>query len=681
MKFIKATVFFLLCFFSSEEYAQQSLSTKSTKAENMYFSGLREYDHGSYVQAIQLFKQAILEDSDFAEAWLLLGEIYETLKMPDSAITAYRNFAKINPAIHPRAFFNLATLEYSQGLYKESEQHFLDYLKYPIRSEDTKIKAQLSLQRTQTALNFVSNPVTFNPINLGDSINTEMDEYFPTLTVDQKTFVMTKRTKISDNSPSLSSRIFEGNDHRIAKNTSSARRNPNAITVSKKGMLPMPHFREDFFFSTFSEAHQIWGKASPMPSPLSSENNEGAQSISPDGRYLYFTGCLRESGKGSCDIYVSKKTGDSWGEPFNLLDPINTAAWESQPSIAPDGKTLYFSSNRGGGRGNSDIWYSVLQDNGLWSEPVNLGDSVNTGGSETSPFIHYDNHTLYFASDGHSGLGGKDLFYVRKKADGTWGTPINLGYPINSNKDEISLFVNSTGDMAYIASDRSGGKGGQDIYAFELYRDARPLAVSYVRGKLFDANSLSPLEAKFEIINLNTGKIIAGAESDEISGDFLVSLPSEGDYALNVSKDGYLFHSEHFDVGSIANQIKPKEIDVPLSEIKKGETMVLRNIFFETNKYELKSESTQELERLIKMMRENATLQIEISGHTDNSGSESLNQRLSENRAKSVYDFLILHGISASRLKYIGYGMSRPIASNDTEDGRAKNRRTEIKII
>jgi len=378
---------------------------------------------------------------------------------------------------------------------------------------------------------------------------------------------------------------------------------------------------------------------------------------------------------------VSRRVGDTWGRPFNLFGPINTRAWESQPSIAPDGRTLYFASNRPGGYGGQDIWMSVLQDDGMWSEPINLGDSINTGGNEGSPFIHYDNQTLYFVSDGHPGLGGMDIFYSRRKPDGTWGRPVNLGYPINSHKNEISFYVNSTGDMAYISSDRPGGKGGQDLYVFELYREARPLAVSYLQGRLFDAGSHLPLDARFEIINLRTGQVVARAESDMVSGDFLVSLPSDGSYALNISRDGYLFHSEHFELGSIANQIQPKAIDIPLAEIKQGESIVLRNIFFETNEFHLRPESTQELERLVRMMRENPSIRIEISGHTDNVGTESLNQRLSENRAKAVYDFLVSRGISSNRLKFAGYGMSKPIAPNDTEEGRAQNRRTEIQIL
>ncbi|MDR1951119.1 MAG: OmpA family protein, partial [Bacteroidales bacterium] len=607
--------------------------------------------------AISFFKDALKEDPNYAEAWLMLGEIYEQNNTPDSAILMYRKFVNLNPSIHPRAVHNLAALEYSQGFYEEAKKSFEKYLTFPIRSEETKANANKSLEKTRTAIKFKNDPVPFNPINLGDSINTFSDEYFPVLTVDQKTLIFTRRS-------------------RIEKITQQTTPRNTRVTVAQE-----TQYREDFYSSFFCDSPQTWSKAVRMPEPVTSEYNEGAQSISPDGRYLYFTGCNRPDGMGSCDIYVSRRVGDVWGRPFNLREPINTEAWESQPSIAPDGRTLYFASNRRGGKGGMDLWMSILQDDGMWSEPTNLGDSVNTGGNEGSPFIHYDNQTLYFVSDGHPGLGGYDIFYTRKKPDGTWGKPVNLGYPINTHKDEISFIVNSTGDMAYLSSDRPGGKGGQDIYTFELYREARPLAVSYLQGKLFDANNHLPLEAGFEITNLRTGQIVARVESDQISGDFLVPLPSDGNYALNISRDGYLFHSEHFELGDVANQIQPKIINVELTEIKKGESIVLKNIFFETNEFRLKPESTQELERLVKFMRENPSIRIEISGHTDNVGTESLNQRLSENRAKAVYDFLVNRGITSNRLTYAGYGMSKPIEPNDTEEGRAKNRRTEIQIL
>ncbi|MCL2027745.1 MAG: OmpA family protein [Bacteroidales bacterium] len=661
----KTTLFVLFCAITFASYSQsRTSSTRSGRAERLYNQGLDDYDQNKISTAISFFKDALKEDPNFSEVWLMLGEIYEQHNMTDSAIFAYRKFANLNPAIHPRAVHNLAVLEYSQGLYEEAEKSFLQYLTLPIRSEDVKARANASLEKVRIAMDFRNNPKPFDPTNLGDSINTDMDEYFPVTTVDQKTLIITRRTRTEVTPTPATNRL------NVFGRPATDVENDQKVV-----------FREDFYISTFDETEQTWSKAVRMPEPITSDFNEGAQSISPDGRELYFTGCNRPDGKGGCDIYVSKRVGDTWSRPFNLGSPVNTGAWESQPSIAPDGRTLYFASNRQGGKGGSDIWLTVLQDDGMWSEPENLGDSVNSTGNESSPYIHYDNQTLYFVSDGHPGLGGKDIFYTRKKSDGTWGTPVNLGYPINTHKDEISFFVNSKGDIAFLSSDRPGGKGKQDIYSFELYREARPLAVSYLQGKLFDASSQLPLDAKFEIINLRTGQIVASAESDEVSGDFLVPLPTDGDYALNISREGYLFHSEHFELGDIADQIKPKTIDVPLAEIKTGESIVLRNIFFETNDFGLKPESTQELERLVRMMRENPNIQIEISGHTDNVGSENLNQRLSENRAKAVYDFLIGRGVNSNRLRYKGYGMSKPIAPNDTEDGRAQNRRTEIQIL
>ena len=666
----KIGLILLLCALAFANFAQpRSLSTRSGRAERLYNEGLNEYDQKRYPTAISLFRDALREDPNFAEAWLMLGEIYEQNAIPDSAIIAYRRFAEIAPQIHPRALFNLGTLEFSQGFYEEAEQAFMKYLTFPIRSDEVRARAEASLQRARVAIRFRNNPVPFEPINLGDSINTEMDEYFPVLTVDQRTLIFTRRTRIQGE-----------RTYSIDRRTGRPARNPNdinAVSVTR----PHQSFREDFYISRFCDSTQTWGRATRMPEPVTSDDNEGAPSISPDGRHLFFAGCNRPGGFGSCDIYVSRRVGDTWGRPFNLWSPINTGAWESQPSIAPDGRTLYFASNRPGGKGGSDIWKSVLQDDGMWSEPINLGDSINTGGSEGSPFIHHDNQTLYFVSDGHPGLGGKDIFFSRRRPDGTWGKPVNLGYPINTHKDESSFIVNSTGDMAFFSSDRPGGRGGQDIYMFELYREARPLAVSYLQGTLFDARTQLPLDASFEIINLRTGEVVARAESDEVSGDFLVTLPSDGSYALNVSREGFLFHSEHFEFGEIANQIQPITLDIPLAEIKKGESIVLRNIFFETNEFNLRPESTQELERLVRMMRENPSIEIEISGHTDNVGSASFNQRLSENRAKAVYDFLITRGISSNRLRFAGYGMSRPIAPNDTEEGRAQNRRTEIQIL
>jgi outer membrane protein OmpA-like peptidoglycan-associated protein len=415
--------------------------------------------------------------------------------------------------------------------------------------------------------------------------------------------------------------------------------------------------------------------------PINTHGNEGAICISPDGQFLFFAACNRPDGYGSCDIYWSGKSGDQWSEPFNLGPVVNSEAWDSQPSFSSDGKTLYFASKRPGGKGSSDIWKTELMPDGDWMPPVNLGDSINTKDAEMAPFIHPDDLTLYFTSKGHPGMGGLDLFYSRKDENNLWQKPVNMGYPINTYADEITLVVNASGDLAYISSDKLGGKGRQDIYSFKLYKEAQPLKVTYFKGIVFNKETKKRLEAKFELIDLTSGKVVIKSRSDPVKGEFLVALPTNKDYALNVSKTGYLFYSDHFGLKGESSEARPFIRDIPLQEISVGETVVLKNIFFDTDKYELKPESRSELEKLINLLQTNGKIRIEISGHTDNAGTEAYNLMLSKNRAKAVYDYLTEHGISAGRLSYAGYGLTKPIDTNDTEQGRANNRRTEFRVV
>ena len=306
--------------------------------------------------------------------------------------------------------------------------------------------------------------------------------------------------------------------------------------------------------------------------------------------------------------------------------------------------------------------------------PVDLGDSINTKDTEMAPFIHPDDLTLYFTSNGHPGMGGLDLFYSRKDENGFWGKPVNMGYPINTYADEITLVVNAGGDLAYISSDKLGGKGKQDIYSFKLYKEAQPLKVTYFKGIVFNKETKKRLEAKFELIDLTSGKVVIESRSDPVNGEFLVALPTNKDYALNVSKTGYLFYSDHFALKGENSKARPFIRDIPLQEIGIGETVVLKNIFFDTDKYELKPESRSELENLINLLQTNGKIRIEISGHTDNAGTAVYNLTLSKNRAKAVYDYLVEYGISAGRLSYEGYGLTKPIDTNETEQGRANNR-------
>jgi len=334
---------------------------------------------------------------------------------------------------------------------------------------------------------------------------------------------------------------------------------------------------------------------------------------------------------------------------------------------------------RKGGYGGYDIWKSTITDKG-WSEPENLGPNINTPYDEQSPFIHPDDQTLYFSSNGWPGLGSKDLFLSRKGPDGKWQKPENLGYPINSSGEENGLTLTADGAYAFFSSNQLKGAGGFDIYTFEMPEKLRPNVVTYVKGLIKDANSKQPLDADVQIIDLKTNRLIFQNVNALNQGQFLATLNVGKNYGLNISRPGYLFYSENF---SLLNQKtgKPFIIEVSLQEIEAGKKSILRNIFFDTNQFVLKPESKSELEKLIVFLTINPKVTIEISGFTDNVGDAKSNQLLSENRAKTVYQYLINNKINASRLTFKGYGALQPIAPNTTEEGRSRNRRTEFKIV
>jgi len=295
-------------------------------------------------------------------------------------------------------------------------------------------------------------------------------------------------------------------------------------------------------------------------------------------------------------------------------------------------------------------------------------------------FIHPDNQTLYFTSDGHVGMGGFDLYMSRRNDDGTWGKPVNLGYPINTEKDEMSLFVDARGRLAYINSDREGGYGSEDIYRFPIPKSIAPYPTTFMKGLVYDKETKDYLGASFELIDVETGNVVVESQSNLEDGQFIVCLPLGKNYALHVSKDGYLFYSEKFEL-STGSFDKPFAMDVPLTPLKEGIDVVLNNVFFDLNKFDVLANSKAELDKLVEFLTNNKQLVIELSGHTDNQGSEDHNQVLSLNRAKSVKDYLVSRGIMETRVQTKGYGSTKPVASNDTAEGRSKNRRTVFTIV
>ncbi|HEV7231923.1 MAG TPA: OmpA family protein, partial [Bacteroidia bacterium] len=326
-----------------------------------------------------------------------------------------------------------------------------------------------------------------------------------------------------------------------------------------------------------------------------------------------------------------------------------------------------------------DIYVSTLNENGEFGIPVKLNDKINTPGKEQSVFIHPDNMTLYFSSDGHPGMGGLDIYMSKRQPDGDWGEPVNLGYPINTCADENSILADPRGTLAYFASDRPGGFGKLDLYSFELPANVQPEKITYFKGKVYDAVTKKPLQASFELIDLGTQKSLYTSLSER-SGEFFLTLTANKNYALNVTKPGYLFYSDNFAMKESLDKSKPFEMDVPLQPIDTGKSIVLKNVFFATAKFDLEPESKAELNKLVSFMNLNKTLKIELSGHTDDVGDKKKNITLSLNRAKSVYEYLIANGIAKERMTYKGYGDGKPVVPNDSPEHRQMNRRTEFRI-
>lgn len=593
--------------------------------------------------AITLMEQAIEKDAGFLEPRLVLGDIYTERKEYDKAAEYYNQAIQINPNFRPQVYMSVAGVEMRAGQYEKARAHLDAYRRIMGKVPEPLLpKFQKLYSICNFAVDAVANPVPFDPKNMGPQINTPYEDYHPSITVDGKVFVYTGK---------------------------------DLVAKTQQGR---PIFKEDLYFSNRG-VQDSWQKSRNFGPPINTRShNEGASSISHDGKYLFFTACNRDDGFGSCDLYYTWKQGGRWARPKNMGRNINTGAWESHPSLSPDGRTLYFASNRSGGRGSSDIWKSVKQADGSWSKPVNV--AFNTKYSDMTPFMHADGVTMYFSSEGYPGMGGHDIYVVRKNEKGGWSTPENVGYPINTAADEHGMIADPNGRHAYYASERDGGLGMLDLYRFDLPENARPRVVSYLEGVVYDVETKRKLEAEVQLIDLETEEVVASTTSDPVTGTFLVSLPPDRDYALNVSRKGYLFYSANFSLKS-SDKNEPQKVEAPLTPIKAGAAIVLKNVFFETAKFELKQESKAELNKLYEFLRVNDQIKVEFDGHTDNQGSEAINKKLSEDRAGAVRQYLIEKGIEGSRLTAKGFGSSQPIASNETEEGRAKNRRTELRIL
>ncbi|MFM9950984.1 MAG: OmpA family protein [Saprospiraceae bacterium] len=614
--------------------------TTSRKAQKLYKEARALNIAEQYPKALAVVEKSIAADPNLIDAALLKAAIYYNLDRYADAVQAYEKaLAMAPPAYSPGAWYQLALSAWKLEDFEAAAKHFESYLKLETKSSPTLNRAKQYLKNARFIAEAIKTPVPFEPTPLAGAVNTINNESLPVFTADGSMLVYT---------------FMSGG-------------------------------REDLYVSRLVDS--VWQAGEPIEA-VNTPQNEGAQAISVDGKLLIFTGCNRMGAMGSCDLYFSEWRNGAWTEPKNMGAPINTGAWESQPSLSADGRTVYFASERAGGKGGRDLWISQRQKSGRWGDPVNLGDSLNTTANEASPFIHPDGQTLYFMSDGHPGMGGYDLFFSRKTAAGTWSKPKNLGYPINTMANEGALVVSLDGQTAYFSGDKTDGAGGVDLYSFPLYSAAQPLAVTYAKANVFDEQTKKPLPGALVVVtDLQTGQPYTAANTDE-KGEFLVCLPSGKPYAMNVSLPDYLFYSEHFELAGLTHAGKPFLLNIALSAIPAGtavtssnKPVTLRNVFFESGSAQLKPESKTELERLKQLLNDHKTLNIQINGHTDNVGPDADNLRLSEQRAKAVYDYLVQNGIATARLRFKGFGETQTVASNETPEGRQQNRRTEFVVV
>lgn len=580
----------------------------------------------------------------------------------------FEKAANLNPAVDPQLQYWLGRSYHYNYEFDKAMEAYKTY-KSKLAPSDASLIASMDkyIEECNIGKELVAKPVRVFIDNMTD-LNTAFPEYGPVISADES---MLSFTSCRDN-------------------TTGGGRDENGV------------YYEDIYI-----AHNLgkyWEAPINPGKPLNTDSHDAMIGLSNDGQKLF----VYKTDNGG-DIFVSTLKGDSWSKPKSIGSKINSKYHESQASLSFDGKTLYFVSNRPGGYGEHDIYVSQLDEKGNWGEPKNIGAEINTKYDELCVFIHPDGKTLYFSSVGHKSMGGFDIFKSVYE-NGKWGTPENLGYPINTPDNDMFFSLAASGRRGYFSSVREGGKGEQDLYVItflgaekNVVNNSEDLLIAYqsnpvsekivesavelptanltlLKGMVRDEKTQQPVEATITLFDNAKNIVIATLESNSKTGRYLVSLPSGTNYGISVKAENYLFHSENFDIpSSTAYQEIVKDIDMKKIDI--GSRIVLRNIFFDTNKSTLRDESIYELTELVNLLQQMPNLKIEISGHTDNTGSAAYNQKLSEERAKAVVDYLTSKGINSARLSYKGYGFEQPIATNDTEIGRQENRRTEFKIV
>jgi outer membrane protein OmpA-like peptidoglycan-associated protein len=636
----RVIIFYILTGLLTTQSALAQEVTLSRKSREIYDKAQQAWQERKLAEAITLFEKVLEQEPDSYDTHLRLAQIYELQRNNDLTRKHYMKAIRLKPAApqSAAAFQWIGRSHFNVQRYDSAQVYFEKAFKlFPAKSSLARL-AEKSAASARFAQEAVKNPVDIRKVSMGDTVNFLGTQYFPVMTADDETLIFTGLTENRDENIYVTHRVKGG------------------------------------------RAADSWDVPEEISNAINTTNNEGTCSVSADGRTLVFTACNRPDAYGSCDLYISHKEGTEWSQPINLGQLVNSREWESQPSLSADGHTLYFASDRKGGQGKRDIWVSRLDEKKQWTAPKNLGPVINTPDEENAPFIHANGRTLFYSSNGPAGMGGFDIF-VAQKIDTNWTQPVNIGYPINTGADQVGLFIASSGEKGYYTDDNSDkGQGRSLLYTFDVPESLQKMITPtrYAKGKVFDKKTETVLASEIDLYDLKTQQKVGSFSSDSQNGSFLAVLNSGGEYAFYVSRPGYLFKSLTFSVNDSTSFV---DLDIPLEAIEKDKAEVLNNIFFQTGAFTLDEKSKVELNKMIEFLTKNKAIKIEISGHTDDVGSDTENMELSRKRAQSVQEYLHQSGIAADRISAKGYGETQPVAPNDSEQNRQKNRRIEWRIL
>jgi len=641
-KFILLVFYFAMTFIASSHLlAQDSSIIKNKKsstssknasaAEKLYNKAIVELDNKSFDKAIELLESAIQKDITLIDAYLTLFQTYLDAKQYSKAIVVFEKAQSTDPVATIPFTVKYANAFVSMGNYSKA---FL-ILQPLINQLPTYLKSKAAdlIKVCEFAM---AHPIEKDivVINVGDSINSDAAEYFPSVTVQDSLFLFMRRSNLT---------------------------------------------REDFYYSIMTK--KGFSEAKPLADNLNEADKKGSMSLTQDLNTLYFAADYGTKGYGRYDIYKVTKTKKGWSEPKNLGRSINTDYWDSAPSIAPDGQALYFCSNRPGGYGGIDIYVAYRNEKGFWNDAVNMGATINTAADEQTPFIHADNRSLYFSSNGWPGFGGADLFVSRKKLDGTWSIPMNLGYPINTYENEGSIAVASNGMDAYMASDRADSKGGLDIYKAILASATRANKTFYLKGYIADAVTKNPIAGDVVLVNPMDDSSTMQIKVDG-NGYFVLGLPYFDSLGIRVNSPDHIYASTFISADSLQyiSGTTYQFYLAPIPVYGNSFSQNFNNVFFDLNSAKLKKKSRVELDALVTYLESAPMAVVLIEGHTDSKGDSIQNKNMSNRRSESIARYLINKKIAPNRVSTIARGAKFPIADNATEEGRAKNRRSSFVI-